>query len=89
MKVSLFGGTGFIGSYITEELLNQNHIPHLLVRENSKNTMSSHLCKVIYGDVKDGASIEKTIINTECVIYNIGIIREYRKTGITFSELHT
>ena len=29
MKVALFGGTGFVGTYITEELLKNNHDPHL------------------------------------------------------------
>ena len=37
MKVALFGGTGFVGTYITEELLNNNHDPVLLVRPGSEN----------------------------------------------------
>ena len=35
MKVALFGGTGFVGSYLTEELLNNKHKPVLLVRSGS------------------------------------------------------
>ena len=30
MKVALFGGTGFVGSYITDELLEQKHKPKLM-----------------------------------------------------------
>ena len=36
MKVALFGSTGFVGTYITEELLKNNHTPHLLVRPGSE-----------------------------------------------------
>ncbi|MDG1847707.1 MAG: NmrA family NAD(P)-binding protein, partial [Candidatus Marinimicrobia bacterium] len=33
MKVALFGGTGFVGSYIIDQLLDSGHKPRLLVRE--------------------------------------------------------
>ena len=36
MKVALFGGTGFVGSYIIDELLNHKYSPKLLVRERSE-----------------------------------------------------
>ena len=35
MKVAIFGGTGYVGSYIIDELINNNMIPRLLVREGS------------------------------------------------------
>ena len=33
MKVALFGGTGFVGSYIIDELLKNGHEPVVLVRK--------------------------------------------------------
>jgi len=36
MKVALFGGTGFVGTHITEELINNHHDPVLLVRPDRK-----------------------------------------------------
>ena len=33
MKVALFGGTGFVGSYIIDELLKNGHEPVVLVRD--------------------------------------------------------
>ena len=35
MKVAVFGGTGFVGSYIIENLLAEGHSPKLLVRSES------------------------------------------------------
>ena len=35
MKVAIIGGTGFVGSYITDELIKNDHTPRLLVREGS------------------------------------------------------
>ena len=32
MKVALFGGTGFVGSYIIDQLIDSGHIPRVLVR---------------------------------------------------------
>ena len=36
MKVSVIGGTGFVGSYIIDELIANDHIPRLLVRKGSE-----------------------------------------------------
>jgi len=89
MKVALFGGTGFVGSYIIDELLNNGHEPVVLVREGSKSKLNnSDKCKIISGDVSDVKSIENAIAGTDAVIYCIGIIREFPRKGITFEKLH-
>ena len=89
MKVALFGGTGFVGTYITEELLNNNHDPVLLVRPGSENKVYlPEKCHINIGDITDFESIEQTINNTDAVIYNIGIIRQFPKKGITFEAMH-
>ena len=36
MKVAVFGGTGYVGSYIVEELVSQGFTPRLLVRNGSE-----------------------------------------------------
>ena len=89
MKVALFGGTGFVGTHITEELINNHHDPVLLVRPGSENKVYlPDKCHVNIGDITDFESIEQTINNTDAVIYNIGIIRQFPKKGVTFEELH-
>ena len=41
MKVAMIGGTGFVGSYITDELISHNMIPRLLIREGSESKLLS------------------------------------------------
>ena len=89
MKVALFGGTGFVGSYIIDELFKNGHEPVVLVREGSESKLNnSEKCKIISGDVTDVKSIENTIEGSDAVIYCIGIIREFPRKGITFEKLH-
>ena len=89
MKVALFGGTGFVGTYITDELLNNGHNPLLLVRPGSENKVSrANDCTLNIGDISDKEIIENTIKESDAIIYNIGLIRQYPKKGITFEKTH-
>ena len=86
MKVAVFGGTGFVGSYIVRELVRKGFIPKILVRSGSLAKIISP-CEVVRGDIQDKNAIIETIQGTEVVIYTIGIIREFPKKGVTFKEL--
>ena len=87
MKVALFGGTGFVGSYIVDELLNHKHKPKLLVRENSeKKLLKPDKCEIILGDLNNPNSMKKTIKSADVVIYSIGLVREFPRKGITFQQ---
>lgn len=87
MKVALFGGTGFVGSYIIDELLNHKHKPKLLVRENSeKKLLKPDKCQIIFGDLNNLSAMKKTIKSADVVIYSIGLVREFPSKGITFQQ---
>lgn len=87
MKVALFGGTGFVGSYITDELLEHKHKPKLLVRENStKKLLDADKCDIIEGDLSNYEAVKKLIKSADVVIYSIGLVREFPHRGITFQE---
>ena len=89
MKIALFGGTGFVGSYIIDELISQNLTPKVLVRKNSElKILNIDNCEIINGDINDEPAIMETIKGCDAVIYNIGIIRQFPKKGITFKNLH-
>ena len=57
MKVALIGGTGFVGSYIVDELIMNDHTPRILVREGSESkVIQPEKCEMINGDI-DGNGI--------------------------------
>ena len=87
MIVALFGGTGFVGSYITRELVREGFIPKVLVQSGSLSKINSP-CEVVKGDIQNKNAILETMQGAEAVIYTIGIIREFPKKGVTFKELH-
>lgn len=89
MKVALFGGTGFVGNYIVDELLNASHEPHVLVRpQNASKLIQSDKCIVYSGYIEKETVIIEMLENANAVIYNIGLIRQFPKKGITFEKLH-
>jgi uncharacterized protein YbjT (DUF2867 family) len=88
MKVAIIGGTGFVGSYLLDELLQQGHQPVLLVRPGSESkVVQRERCALVPGDVKDRESIRATLAGCDAAIYCIGILRELKSEGITFEEL--
>ena len=62
MKVAVVGGTGFVGSYLVDELGAQNHEPVLLVRPGSEGRISrpDH-CAVVTGDVGQESALRATL----------------------------
>jgi NADH dehydrogenase len=89
MKVALFGGTGFVGSYITDKLIESGHVPRILVREGSHQKVNSpDKCEIVEGNISDTNSIQDVIKGTDAVIYTIGIIREFKGEGVTYESLH-
>lgn len=89
MRVALFGGTGFIGSYIVDQLIDKKHIPRMLVRNGStEKSLSSTKCEIVNGDISDSDAIREVITGADAVIYTIGIIREFASKGITYEKLH-
>jgi NADH dehydrogenase len=88
MKIAIIGGTGFVGSYLTEQIIDSGHEPVLLVRENSRHKVKqSEKCTLINGDVSDSEAISHLLEGADAVIYNIGILRAFPGKGITFQEL--
>ena len=89
MKIAVFGGTGFVGSYIIDNLIEENHHPKLLVRKGSESKVSSsEKCEIINGDINNVSSIKEIITDSDAVIYTIGIIREFKSKNITYENLH-
>jgi len=89
MNVAVFGATGFVGSYLLEELEKNNYNPQALVRKGSEHKIKiSKKCKIILGDISNKNAIQRTLENAETIIYSIGIIREFKRKRISFNALH-
>lgn len=84
MKVAIFGGTGFVGSWLVEALLAAGHEPSLLVRA----PLELDRCRITRGDIDDADAVGATLKDCDALIYNIGLLREYPRRGITFEHEH-
>ena len=88
MKVALIGGTGYVGSYIIDELIKNDHTPRLLVRDGSESkVVQPEKCETINGDIDDNAALSETLEGCHAVIYLIALIREFPKQNLTNERL--
>lgn len=87
MRVAIIGGTGFVGGYLTDALLEAGHEPSLLVRAGSESKVDAGAAvRSVPGDLSSEEALRATMEGCSAVIYNVGILREYRSRGITFEE---
>jgi uncharacterized protein YbjT (DUF2867 family) len=87
MRIAIIGGTGFVGSYLTDSLLHAGHSVGLLVRQGSEGKLRhADSVHTVTGDIADTDSLRRVLDGCEAVIYNVGILREARRKGITFES---
>ena len=89
MKVTIFGGSGYVGSYLIDELLENGHHPVLPIRPESRHKVNHpQHCTLIDGDIADPEVVRAATSGADAVIYNIGILREFPAKGVTYQALH-
>ncbi|MBT8067005.1 MAG: NAD(P)H-binding protein [Gammaproteobacteria bacterium] len=89
MKVAVFGGTGFVGGYLVDALLAAGHEPSLLVRPGSEGKVrQADRCTLVAGDLSDKEAIGAVLEGCHAAIYNVGLLREFPRRGITFEDMH-
>ena len=89
MNVALFGGTGFVGGYLVDALLEGGHSVSALVRPGSETKLRhAERCRVTSGDLADKDAVRATLQACDAVIYNVGLLREFPSRGITFEDAH-
>ena len=88
MRVAIFGGSGFVGSFLVDALIAAGHEPSLMVRLGSERKVrQAKRCRLVAGNLSSTTAIDATLENCAAVIYSVGILKESPKQGITFEEL--
>jgi uncharacterized protein YbjT (DUF2867 family) len=87
MRVAILGGSGFVGSYLIDSLLDAGHSVSVLVRPGSENKLRRREeVAVTSGSLSEPDAIDDTCRDCDALIYNVGILREFPRQGITFKE---
>lgn len=74
-KVVITGANGFLGSWLTRELLNQGHEVKVLVRKTSDlSELEGLKCEYAYGDINDIESLKLVFAGAEAVFHLAGLI---------------
>jgi uncharacterized protein YbjT (DUF2867 family) len=88
VRTAVFGGTGFVGSYLVDALLDAGHEPVLLVRPGSEGKIrQAERCLLVPGDIGDAAAVAATLRGCDAAVWLIGILREDPSAGVTFRAL--
>jgi NADH dehydrogenase len=89
MKTAIFGGTGFVGSYLVDRFSDAGVDTRLLVRPGHEHRVERpDACETVAGDLASDGAIAGMLDGCDAAIYNVGILREQPGQGITFDELH-
>jgi NADH dehydrogenase len=87
MRVAIIGGTGFVGRYLVDALLDSGHSISLLVRQGSESKLQQpEKVHLVHGDLSSNESILRVLEGCDAAIYNVGILREVPRKGITFES---
>jgi len=71
MNILVIGGSGFLGSHISDELQNRGH--HVTILDQKKSKWANNKATFISGDIKDVSILEKVIKNKDVVYHFAGI----------------
>ena len=65
MKVVVFGGSGFLGSHVSDELTSGGH--DVVIFDSTASGWKTPDQTMIVGDILDGGAVEKAIEGAACV----------------------
>lgn len=85
MRIAIIGGTGFVGSYLVDALLAAGHEMSVLVRSGSESKVrQSDFVRTTTGTISSSEALQSVLEGCSAMIYNVGILREFPRRGITF-----
>lgn len=84
-NVLLAGATGYLGQFITQELINRGYETKIIVRDTSKVVLNDPNLEIITAQVTNPASLKDICKNIDIVISTVGITRQ--KDGLTYMDV--
>lgn len=84
--IFLTGGTGFIGSALTAELLRRGHDVSALTRPGSPNKLPEG-CRVVHGDALNGSSYASQIAPADTFVHLVGVSHPSPSKGAEFRAI--
>ena len=83
----VLGGTGFVGGYLVDALTAAGHDVAVLVRPGSEAKLrgGSNVTSVP-GELGSARVLHDLVDGCDAVIYNVGLLREFPRQGITFEQ---
>ena len=84
-KVLLAGATGYLGRYITQELLSRNLETKIIVRDKHKVKFDSPNLEIIEAEVTKPETLDNLFNGVDVVISTVGITRQ--KDGLTYMDV--
>lgn len=87
MRVAIIGGTGFVGGYLVEALLDDGNAVAALVRPGSEEKLRGRgEAETIEGDLSSTRALAELVSGCDAVVYMVGLLREFPRRGITFES---
>ena len=87
MRVAIIGGTGFVGGYLIDALLADGNDVVALVRPGSEDKLrGGGKVGAVAGELSSRESLAELVQGCDAVIYNVGLLREFPRRGITFEN---
>ena len=86
-RIAVIGGTGFVGGYLVDALLDAGHEVSVLVRPGIEHKVQQPArVDVVTGDLDSTATLSAVLEACDAAIYNVGLLREFPRRGITFEQ---
>lgn len=84
-RILLAGGTGYLGAYVLEELLEQGYTTRAVVRDLKKMKIQNSSLEIVEGEVTKQDTLKGICDQIDVVISSVGITRQ--KDGLTYMEV--
>lgn len=84
-KVLLAGATGYLGRFITQELIDRGYETKIVVRNKEKVKLNAPNLEIIEAQVTKPESLKNICKNVDIVISTVGITRQ--KDGLTYMDV--